>query len=126
MMNASFDPTTAHVGLQEIKLSDKLGEGDGGVIYHAHWRGLDVVAKMLKTDGPGDSTISSKVARADLINEISVLSRRATSTPLHTACPAAHVCSRFWCPSRMQKACVHAVPAESSTARFHFPFFSSH
>lgn len=20
----------------------KLGEGDGGVIYHAHWRGLDV------------------------------------------------------------------------------------
>ena len=35
---------------QEIQLTDKLGEGDGGVIYHAHWRGLDVVAKMLKAD----------------------------------------------------------------------------
>jgi hypothetical protein len=34
----------------EIELTGKLGEGDGGVIFYAHWRGLDVVAKMLKTD----------------------------------------------------------------------------
>jgi hypothetical protein len=60
---------------QEIKLSDKLGEGDGGVIHHAHWRGLDVVAKMLKTDVGDEGSISSKIARADLTNEISVLSR---------------------------------------------------
>ncbi len=35
---------------QEIILANKLGEGEGGVIYHARWRGLEVVAKMLKTD----------------------------------------------------------------------------
>jgi len=60
----------------EIKLAGKLGEGDGGVIYHAHWRGLDVVAKMLKTEADEPRTaITSEIARADLINEISVLSR---------------------------------------------------
>jgi len=59
----------------EIQLTDKLGEGDGGVIYHAHWRGLDVVAKMLKADTDRSSSIDSDVAKADLINEISVLSR---------------------------------------------------
>jgi len=58
----------------EITLGEKLGEGDGGVILHADWRGLDAVAKMLKTDGV-KSQISSDVQRADLINEISVLSR---------------------------------------------------
>mmetsp|Transcript_19571 Transcript_19571/g.44775 ORF Transcript_19571/g.44775 Transcript_19571/m.44775 type:complete len:416 (+) Transcript_19571:120-1367(+) len=59
----------------EIQLNAKLGEGDGGVIYYAHWRGLDVVAKMLKTEGDHGSAIDGAVARADLINEISVLSR---------------------------------------------------
>lgn len=59
----------------EIQLTTKLGEGDGGVIYHAHWRGLDVVAKMLKTEGDRPSAMDGAVARADLINEISVLSR---------------------------------------------------
>jgi len=60
----------------EIKLAGKLGEGDGGVIFHAHWRGLDVVAKMLKTEADEPRTaITSEIARADLINEISVLSR---------------------------------------------------
>jgi len=59
----------------EIQLTTKLGEGDGGVIYHAHWRGLDVVAKMLKTEGDRPSAMDGEVARADLINEISVLSR---------------------------------------------------
>ena len=106
------------IGSQEIQLTDKLGEGDGGVIYHAHWRGLDVVAKMLKADtdrygvkhvfasiyvppsnplfvlhamkinvsqinvpcitlrwSERSSSIDSDVAKADLINEISVLSR---------------------------------------------------
>jgi len=58
----------------EIILGEKLGEGDGGVIMHADWRGLDAVAKMLKQEG-ADSHISSDVQRADLINEISVLSR---------------------------------------------------
>lgn len=43
---------------------------------HATWRGLDVVAKMLKTSDQ-ESTISKSVAKADLINEISVLSRHA-------------------------------------------------
>jgi hypothetical protein len=98
---------------QEITLAEKLGEGDGGVIYHAHWRGLDVVAKMLKADtdrcatscglGPlfpvladfqimyighahgcikmphatarASATSEGDIAKADLINEISVLSR---------------------------------------------------
>jgi len=59
----------------EIKLGAKLGEGDGGVILHADWRGLDVVAKMLKTNRDGSSQINSEVQRADLINEVSVLSR---------------------------------------------------
>eukprot|EP00287_Rhodomonas_sp_CCMP768_P018570 CAMPEP_0202820012 /NCGR_PEP_ID=MMETSP1389-20130828/9433_1 /ASSEMBLY_ACC=CAM_ASM_000865 /TAXON_ID=302021 /ORGANISM="Rhodomonas sp., Strain CCMP768" /LENGTH=410 /DNA_ID=CAMNT_0049492623 /DNA_START=154 /DNA_END=1386 /DNA_ORIENTATION=- len=59
----------------EIHLTSKLGEGDGGVIYHAHWRGLDVVAKMLKTEGDKPSVVENAVAKADLINEISVLSR---------------------------------------------------
>mmetsp|Transcript_9758 Transcript_9758/g.22788 ORF Transcript_9758/g.22788 Transcript_9758/m.22788 type:complete len:391 (-) Transcript_9758:300-1472(-) len=58
----------------EITLGEKLGEGDGGVIMHADWRGLDAVAKMLKSDNR-NSHISSDVQRADLINEISVLSR---------------------------------------------------
>mmetsp|Transcript_6968 Transcript_6968/g.13820 ORF Transcript_6968/g.13820 Transcript_6968/m.13820 type:complete len:419 (+) Transcript_6968:309-1565(+) len=59
----------------EIHLTSKLGEGDGGVIYHAHWRGLDVVAKMLKTESDKPSAVENAVAKADLINEISVLSR---------------------------------------------------
>lgn len=59
----------------EIQLTTKLGEGDGGVIYNAHWRGLDVVAKMLKTETDRPSDINGAVAKADLINEISVLSR---------------------------------------------------
>jgi serine/threonine protein kinase len=59
----------------EIQLTTKLGEGDGGVIYHAHWRGLDVVAKMLKTETDRPSDLDCAVAKADLINEISVLSR---------------------------------------------------
>jgi len=59
----------------EIHLTTKLGEGDGGVIYHAHWRGLDVVAKMLKTETDRPSDVDCAVAKTDLINEISVLSR---------------------------------------------------
>mmetsp|Transcript_27326 Transcript_27326/g.42701 ORF Transcript_27326/g.42701 Transcript_27326/m.42701 type:complete len:350 (+) Transcript_27326:524-1573(+) len=61
----------------EIQLTSKLGEGDGGVIFHAHWRGLDVVAKMLKVEREAGTvgTQDNAVARADLINEISVLSR---------------------------------------------------
>lgn len=60
---------------QEIQLATKLGEGDGGVIYQAQWRGLEVVAKMLKTASDRASAIDSSVAKADLINEISLLSR---------------------------------------------------
>jgi serine/threonine protein kinase len=59
----------------EIQLASKLGEGDGGVIYRAQWRGLDVVAKMLKTATDRASAIDRSVAKADLINEISLLSR---------------------------------------------------
>ena len=60
---------------QEIHLGNKIGEGDGGVIYCAVWRGIEVVAKMLKSDCDRASNIDGKVAREDLINEISVLSR---------------------------------------------------
>jgi len=59
----------------EIELTGKLGEGDGGVIFYAHWRGLDVVAKMLKTDSDEPGNVETAIAKADLINEISVLSR---------------------------------------------------
>jgi serine/threonine protein kinase len=59
----------------EIQLTTKLREGDGGVMYHAHWRSLDVVAKMLKTETDRPSDLDCAVAKADLINEISVRSR---------------------------------------------------
>jgi len=59
-----------------MKFGSKIGEGDGGVIYRAEWRGLEVVAKMLRTEDEGmESNISMDVARQDLVNEISVLSR---------------------------------------------------
>jgi serine/threonine protein kinase len=59
-----------------MKFGSKIGEGDGGVIYRAEWRGLEVVAKMLRTeDEEMESNISMEVARQDLVNEISVLSR---------------------------------------------------
>ena len=51
-----------------------LVQGAGGVIYHAKWRGLDVVAKMLRPEGDRDSNIARQVARNDLINEICLLS----------------------------------------------------
>ncbi len=56
-------------------IRERLGEGDGGVIHYATWRGLDVVAKMLKTEADKEGTVNMSVAKADLINEISVLSR---------------------------------------------------
>ncbi|EKX44294.1 hypothetical protein GUITHDRAFT_72411, partial [Guillardia theta CCMP2712] len=51
-----------------------MGQGDGGVIYMAKWRGLDVVAKMLRSEEEADGNISREVARNDLLNEICVLS----------------------------------------------------
>ena len=57
---------------EDCRLKWNFCSGDGGVIYHAHWRGLDVVAKMLKTESDQPSAINAAVAKADLINEISV------------------------------------------------------
>ena len=71
---------------EDCRLKWNFCSGDGGVIYHAHWRGLDVVAKMLKTESDQPSAINAAVAKADLINEISVLSlARARSASLSLA-----------------------------------------
>jgi hypothetical protein len=67
---------------EDCRLRWNFCSGDGGVIYHAHWRGLDVVAKMLKTESDQPSAINAAVAKADLINEISVLTL-ARSRSLH-------------------------------------------
>ena len=49
----------------EIQLTTKLGEGDGGVIYNAHWRGLDVRSRPTaclpwRGPGPGRETLGFK------------------------------------------------------------------
>lgn len=67
--------TRKYLGLQELVFGGKIGEGEGGVIYRAEWRGLEVVAKMLRTEEDDLSNIASDVARQDLVNEISILSR---------------------------------------------------
>jgi serine/threonine protein kinase len=73
--------------LQEIVQVEKLGEGDCGVIYKARWRGIDVAAKTLKgsVDYSGiDCALSEAAARADLLNEIEMLSclRHPNVSPL--------------------------------------------
>jgi hypothetical protein len=63
--------------LQEIIQTEKLGEGDCGVIYKARWRGIDAALKTLKGSidyAPDQSSLSESAARADLINEIEMLS----------------------------------------------------
>ena len=59
---------------EEVSVGKRMGQGAGGVIYHAKWRGLDVVAKMLRPEGERDGNINREVARNDLINEICLLS----------------------------------------------------
>ena len=62
---------------QDIVYEEKLGEGDCAVVYKARWRSMSVVSKMLRnvgTDHETDSCLSAKRARADLMNEISLLS----------------------------------------------------
>jgi hypothetical protein len=57
--------------------TEKLGEGDCGVIYKARWRGIDAAVKTLKGSvdyAPHQSSLSESAARADLINEIEMLS----------------------------------------------------
>ena len=36
--------------LQDIQFGEVIGEGDGGVIHLAEWKGITVAAKMLKFD----------------------------------------------------------------------------
>jgi len=59
---------------EEVTVGKRMGQGAGGVIYHAKWRGLDAVAKMLRPEGERDGNINREVARNDLINEICLLS----------------------------------------------------
>jgi len=72
---------------EEIVLEEKLGEGDCAVVHKAKWRGMDVVSKQLRDvseytaigSKPGDSPptascLSAEKARADLANEIQILS----------------------------------------------------
>jgi len=66
-----------------------LGEGECAVVYRARWRGMDTVAKMLKSQGMYSDDGKEADARADLMHEISVLSRLRSSnsripTPLQT------------------------------------------
>ena len=44
-----------------MSLGSRMGQGSGGVIYHAKWRGLDVVAKMLRPEGERDGNIKREV-----------------------------------------------------------------
>ena len=63
--------------LQEIQQTEKLGEGDCGVIYKARWRGIDAAVKTLKASldyAAEHSSLSESAARADLVNEIEMLS----------------------------------------------------
>eukprot|EP00051_Salpingoeca_urceolata_P003512 m.58315 g.58315 ORF g.58315 m.58315 type:complete len:324 (-) comp12857_c1_seq1:55-1026(-) len=55
--------------LEEIQLGAAFAEGAVGTVCKGRWRGLDVAVKKLKRE-----VVASKVARADLINEILVLS----------------------------------------------------
>jgi hypothetical protein len=59
-----------------VKLAEKLGEGDCAVVFKARWRSMDVVAKMLRgwEEYAGNSSLSPDKARADLVNEIDILS----------------------------------------------------
>ena len=59
---------------EEVTVGRRMGQGAGGVIYHAKWRGLDVVAKMLRPESEREGNIKRQVARNDLINEICLLS----------------------------------------------------
>ncbi|KAJ1474270.1 kinase-like domain-containing protein [Baffinella frigidus] len=59
---------------KDVQIKQRLGQGDGGVIHLAKWRGLMCVAKMLHQDETAPRNISSKVARQDLVNEISLIS----------------------------------------------------
>jgi len=52
---------------RELKIQEKIGEGQGGHVYKCRWRGLDCTAKMLSRDmGPREL--------GDLANEIEILS----------------------------------------------------
>ena len=59
---------------QEITMYNVLGEGDCAIVYRARWRGLDAVAKMLKSTSEYKDDRREDMARADLMHEISVIS----------------------------------------------------
>eukprot|EP00286_Rhodomonas_abbreviata_P020983 CAMPEP_0181301042 /NCGR_PEP_ID=MMETSP1101-20121128/7212_1 /TAXON_ID=46948 /ORGANISM="Rhodomonas abbreviata, Strain Caron Lab Isolate" /LENGTH=416 /DNA_ID=CAMNT_0023406319 /DNA_START=79 /DNA_END=1329 /DNA_ORIENTATION=- len=60
----------------EIKTQEILGSGDCAVVYKARWRGMDIVAKKLKTveEYAVGSPITASDAKAGLVNEIAILS----------------------------------------------------
>lgn len=45
----------------EVQIRQRLGQGDGGVIHLAKWRGLVCVAKMLHGDESAPRNIPAKV-----------------------------------------------------------------
>mmetsp|Transcript_4458 Transcript_4458/g.10696 ORF Transcript_4458/g.10696 Transcript_4458/m.10696 type:complete len:481 (+) Transcript_4458:241-1683(+) len=53
---------------EQIKMMEKLGEGETGCVYKCRWRGLDCAAKIL--------TVNSRntVAYHDMVNEVSTVS----------------------------------------------------
>jgi len=60
---------------EEIHIQELIGEGDCAAVYKARWRGMDTVVKKLKTEREYlNSTLSASAAKADLVNEISILS----------------------------------------------------
>mmetsp|Transcript_44790 Transcript_44790/g.112340 ORF Transcript_44790/g.112340 Transcript_44790/m.112340 type:complete len:569 (+) Transcript_44790:199-1905(+) len=72
---------------EEIVLEEKLGEGDCAVVHKARWRSMAVVSKQLREvneytsincnpseSPPSGSCLSAERARADLANEVDILS----------------------------------------------------
>jgi len=53
---------------EQIKLMEKLGEGETGCVYKCRWRGLDCAAKILTNNN------RNTVAYHDMVNEVSTVS----------------------------------------------------
>jgi len=65
------------IDIEEVSLAEKLGEGDCAVVYKARWRSMVVVAKMLRhthEHSRDNSCLTADKARADIINEVDILS----------------------------------------------------
>jgi serine/threonine protein kinase len=52
----------------EIQITNKIGEGQGGMVFKCRWRALDCAAKLLTQDS------KTSLAYHDMVNEISTIS----------------------------------------------------